>query len=161
MRQAILIGWLVFCGCSSGAGPAPDAGPGPDGGLAQDGGVAQDGGAPQDGGAAQDGGGLPAGSCDGDYANCTSFTDLPDGGTISFTCCAYSPKCVRIRAGQSLRFNGTFGDHPLAQACGPADVIANAPGPYTFTAPGRYGFYCLAHGTESGTGMAGAIDVVP
>jgi plastocyanin len=115
----------------------------------------------QDGGPVEDGGILPGG-CASDYAGCTSFTNFTaDGGTISFSCCSYIPKCVRIRVGQPLRFSGFFGDHPLAQGCGPEPVIVNSPGPYTFAVPGRYGFYCTAHGSEDGSGMAGAVDVIP
>ncbi len=31
----------------------------------------------------------------------------------------------------------------------------------TFSAAGLYGYYCTAHGTKTGSGMAGAIQVVP
>jgi plastocyanin len=79
---------------------------------------------------------------------------------------AYSPRCMRVRLGQTVTFQGDFFSHPLNSACGP--VASGLPGtssggvlPVTLDrALGTYGYYCGLHGRASGSGMAGAIDVV-
>jgi plastocyanin len=139
---------------------------GSDSGPRGDGGGAVDGGSP-------DGGAQDAGSgneCATTFANCTTFTDHTDGGTPTVGFGGglgnnYSPKCLRIKAGQSITFSGAFTSHPLDQACGPVDVITatdtGSTASFTFSATGRYGYFCTVHGTSTGTGMAGAINVVP
>jgi plastocyanin len=129
-------------------------------------GAAPDGGVPSDAGAPLDGGALTA--CAASYAGCSQsafdasdFTAPGADRTVSFTCCEYTPNCLKIKVGQSVTFSGAFSSHPLAQGCGPAALITNGAGPFTFNTPGDYGFYCTAHGTRSGGGMAGAIQVVP
>jgi plastocyanin len=73
---------------------------------------------------------------------------------------------VKVRLGQTLTFSGDFGSHPLDQSCGPLrNVITWHRGSswsVTFTnALGIYGYYCNQHGSPNGSGMAGAIEVVP
>lgn len=109
-------------------------------------------------------------ACRANFSGCTSFVDLtmdpaptirfPAGGT------RYSPDCARIRANQTVIFSGDFGSHPLDQSCGPvANILVNRSGQSrTFSLGdglGIYGYYCTAHGSSSGQGMAGAIEVVP
>jgi plastocyanin len=135
------------------------------------------GGTPPDAGS--DGGGLDAGGfCDGgaamsacavDFASCTVFQDFTQGGaTISFggiLGTQYSPQCIQVRVGQVVTFSGNFGTHPLTQSCGPDTLIPQTPsGLSAAFAPcqaGLYGYYCRQHGMPDGTGMAGAIQVVP
>jgi plastocyanin len=101
--------------------------------------------------------------CAASFAGCTNYTDATAAGanrTISFACCQYTPKCLKIAAGQSVTFSGSFGSHPLNQACGPAQVIVGASAAnasFPFDLPGEYGFYCGVHGTVAGGGMAGSI----
>ena len=102
------------------------------------------------------------------FAGCSTFQDVTLGtATVSFggaAGIAYSPKCLKVKAGQMVTFQGGFGVHPLAQACGPAQVITNGTGTqtaFTFSVAGTYGFYCTLHGSAAGTGMAGALLVVP
>ena len=102
--------------------------------------------------------------CPAPYAACSSYSDATAPGAsrgVSFTCCQYAPKCLRIAAGQSVTFTGSFGAHPLEQACGPAGAIATtssgSSATFVFTVPGDYGFFCDLHGTPGGTGMAGSI----
>jgi plastocyanin len=109
-----------------------------------------------------------AGLCAASYAGCTTYTDATASGasrTITFGFAFYSPKCLQIRAGQSVTFSGTFGSHPLTPACGPAAAItgtsAGNSATFTFTVTGDYGYYCSLHGAPSGSGMAGSIRVVP
>jgi plastocyanin len=102
-------------------------------------------------------------ACAASYASCAGYTDATAPAadrTISFTCCQYTPKCLKIAAGQSVTFSGSFGSHPLDQACGPAQVIVGASAgnaTFQFDLPGEYGFYCAIHGTAGGGGMAGSI----
>ena len=103
-----------------------------------------------------------AGGCSSGFAGCSTFSD---GTAISFASFSYTPKCLRVKVGQAVSFSGSFSAHPLEQACGPAPVItATASGSsasFSFSKPGLYGYYCTLHGAASGTGMAGAIEVVP
>ena len=111
---------------------------------------------------------LAPSGCASTYAGCTSFADRTAAGadrTIGFECCAYSPQCIRVRAGQSVKFSGTFREHPLRGAsCGGgqiADTDAGASASFRLTRLGVHGFFCLAHGLDDGSFMAGAIEVVP
>lgn len=133
---------VLFAGC------LPQVGPPVDGGSA--------GGAESDGGA---GGGTASGGCPG-YAGCNTFTD---GTTITFPNVndTYSPKCLRVRVGQQVTFSGDLADHPLQQSCGPAANAISGGATATFTVPGVYGYWCTDHGSSGGSGMAGAIEVVP
>ena len=111
----------------------------------------------------------PANPCAAAYAGCTTFVDLTDAGTptIRFPVGgdAYSPACVRVRLGQSVLFSGNLSSHPLAQGCGPVNDLLNGTSgtsaSFGFTsALGVFGYYCTRHGSQSGSGMAGAIEVV-
>lgn len=111
----------------------------------------------------------PAAPCTS-FAACSSFTDLTDAAadrTITFGgggATVYTPNCIRVKLGQAVAFQGNFGNHPLRQACGPTlgtlqqSIGQNAS--FSFDALGTYGFYCDMHGSASGGGMAGAIEVV-
>jgi plastocyanin len=77
----------------------------------------------------------------------------------------YSPKCIRLRLGQSVTFSGEFVTHPLDQACGlPSGLLRQSTGAsarFTLDSePGVIGFFCTTHGSAAGSGMAGAIEVV-
>ena len=86
---------------------------------------------------------------------------FPAGGETS-----YSPQCLRVHLGQRVAFQGPFGSHPLDQACGPQAGVVPRVGDgsslvVTFgEALGTFGYYCENHGSPSGGGMAGAIQVV-
>ncbi len=129
----------------------PQVGPPVDGGAEH-----EDGGASPDGGPVEVDAGDPG--CPG-FAGCTTFTD---GTTITFPNGndTYAPKCLRIRAGQAVTFTGDRGNHPLRFVCGPSTLPSSA-SQVTLSVPGVWGYYCSDHGTASGGGMAGAIEVVP
>ncbi len=127
-----------------------------------------DGGETADAGHACDAG-APLVTCAAAFATCTAPTDLTGstaiiqfGGALGTQ---YSPSCIQIKSGQTVTFSGDFALHPLAQACGPGTLIPAVPSGSSATfsacAPGWYGYYCQNHGASDGTGMAGAILVVP
>jgi plastocyanin len=156
---------LVHCGSSSNNNT--DAGNGPDAGNTGDAGNGADAGN-VDGGTT-DGG--PDTSCTADYAGCTTFEDHTASGdprTITFGGTAgnaYVPKCMQVKVGQTVTFSGDFSFHPLQPACGPAipsvSPVSATEATVTFDTAGNYGYFCTRHGTAAGTGMAGAIEVVP
>jgi hypothetical protein len=67
-------------------------------------------------------------------------------------------RCLKIRVGQSVRWQGNFGDHPLEgdQGDDPNPIDSHAAGLVTFARPGVFGFRCNFH-----LEMQGAIWVVP
>lgn len=82
----------------------------------------------------------------------------------------YTPKCMRIAAGQSVRWQGNLAAHPLRPG-NPQDERAGSPGNpipsvssgrevvVDFSAPGLYPYYCALHSFGAGRGMAGVIEV--
>ena len=73
-----------------------------------------------------------------------------------------SPRCVQIKAGQSVTWTGSFATHPLLADEGDkpnpistADT-SGAAATVTFPAAGTYGFKCQVHAT-----MKGAVLVTP
>ena len=76
----------------------------------------------------------------------------------------YTPNCVKIKAGASVKWNVGFTGHPLI-----ASSTGDTPNPITLTATGTtvtfafptkgtYGYQCQFHG---GLTMFGAVQVVP
>lgn len=118
----------------------------------------------------------PGTACPPVFAGCTSFVDGTDpqaDRTVTFQNYDYIPKCLAIRAGQTVTFKGNFYFHPLRTGCGPAPVLDcrntgvedagdNGVLAFTLTLPGLYGYYCLDHGSADGTvRMSAAINVLP
>ena len=75
---------------------------------------------------------------------------------------AVSPRCVQIKAGQTVTWTGTFATHPLLADEGDkpnpistADTSAAA-ATVTFPTAGTYGFKCQVHAS-----MTGAVLVTP
>jgi plastocyanin len=82
----------------------------------------------------------------------------------------YTPKCLTVDPGTTVRFEGSLAAHPLApgnpddpQAGSPANPIQQTASgssvEFTFTAPGTYAYHCVLHSFGAGSGMAGAIFV--
>ncbi len=68
----------------------------------------------------------------------------------------YEPvRCMQVRVGQSVTFNGDLDNHPMLPSGGDAPSPLGA-AVATFTAPGTYGYRCIPHPSE----MNGAIRVV-
>lgn len=111
--------------------------------------------------------GPPAGGCAAMYAGCATFDDMTGAGTVTIGIVGfeYSPKCIRVNVGQMVSVPAEA-VHPINGACGPGDMNpimdgATMPQTVTFDTPGVYGINCMNHGAPDGTGMAGAIEVVP
>jgi hypothetical protein len=67
-------------------------------------------------------------------------------------------RCIQVRVGQTVTWNGNLDDHPLAAEGGdtPNPILFHQNGSVTFTAPGTFGYVCLAHSP-----MVGSVKVVP
>ena len=100
------------------------------------------------------------------------FTDRSDpsaarevrfGGSLGM---AYSPACIRVAVGQTVRFSGAFGSHPLrpgarvGDAGAPSSPIAPTQtgdrAEFTFTNAGDFPYFCEVHGAM---GMMGVVRV--
>lgn len=164
-----LLPLLLLTGCGS-MMVTPDAGSG--GGTALVGGGSAGGGFVAAGGAASAGGSAAGGSaggaafpvCANSYAGCSTFDDRTNDATVSidFSTAFGSPKCLRVRASQTISVTGISSFHPFRQSCGPDQKITSTSAPTTLTslAIGLYGFYCPNHSGPEGTGMGLAVQVV-
>ena len=104
------------------------------------------------------------------FATATDWFDATAAErTISFTCCSYSPPCVKVEAGDTVKFSGTFVSHPLRSGFteGGApdpdpgspilDTSSGAEATFTFAEAGVDPFYCANH--FSFASMYGAVFV--
>jgi len=84
----------------------------------------------------------------------------------------FSPRCLSIAAGQTVRFEGSLSAHPLAPGnpdhadAGSADspIRATSSGSsveFTFPESGTFPYYCELHSFGNGEGMAGVVHVKP
>ena len=82
----------------------------------------------------------------------------------------FTPKCLTIAAGTTVRWEGSLAAHPVApgnfedaQAGSPGNPIQpTASGnsvEFTFTTPGTFAYYCELHSFGPGNGMAGVVFV--
>jgi plastocyanin len=153
------------------------AGCGDDGGDSGSGGSSGSGGASGAGGGGASGAAGTAGgpgiqACPAAFAGCDSFDDRTADTLVTIAVgaagLAYEPKCVKVKTGTTLRFDGNFSFHPTEAACGPIAAVSRISGTtgsvdvtLNRVPEGVYGYYCTAHGTPAGAGMAGAFEVVP
>lgn len=106
---------------------------------------------------------------------CTNYVDRTGADadrdlTWDFPIGTDQERCIKIKAGQDVRFNGSFSVHPLREAggttpnpfAGAAQLVSN-PGltgqeftTISFSTPGTYGYVCSFH-----PNMTGAVQVVP
>lgn len=109
----------------------------------------------------------------GPVNGCVNFVDFTaaDAGIATVSgpgalaaAAQYTPNCVKIKVGASVKWNVGFTGHPLV-----ASSTGDTPNPITLTATGTtatfafptkgtYGFQCQFHG---GLTMFGAVQVVP
>lgn len=191
MRNALTLSFLLLAACSgsSSGAPAPATGAGGTGaagtsaaggesaggtgGTTSAGGTTSTGGASAGGaggGAAGAGGGGTTlnGCADGDFVDGTADTfdrTIAFGGTVGIV---YSPKCLRVKAGQMVTFKGPFMFHPLAPGSTPTMPSTGSPGnpitatasgtsqAFTFPAAGSFPFLCTVHFAN---GMVGVVRV--
>lgn len=88
--------------------------------------------------------------------------------TIGVTGLKYTPPCIKIKAGNSVKFSATFATHPLVggvvadntltpDAMTPiAKTSTGTEVTFKFPDAGKFGFYCDVHGLS---GMMGAVFV--
>ncbi|HEY2368198.1 MAG TPA: hypothetical protein VGH87_17490 [Polyangiaceae bacterium] len=98
---------------------------------------------------------------------CDTFTDMTaNGATIDGPSNAvpaqFAPNCVHVKVGQSVTWNVDLSAHPLAAFGGtsPSPIPETTSGTSVtvmFSAPGTFGYHCLAHPTI----MFGAVFVSP
>lgn len=90
--------------------------------------------------------------------------------TVGQTGLTFSPRCMLIAQGQSVVFEGSFSEHPLAPGnprrpqAGSADTpiettTSGSRVEFTFDEAGTFPYYCRVHAVGDGRGMAGSIHV--
>lgn len=104
---------------------------------------------------------LACGSSSSDSVDGCEPADFAAANQIDWTF-VVAPRCVQIKAGQSVTWTGSFSTHPLLADQGDkpnpistADT-SGASANVTFPTPGTYGFKCQVHPT-----MTGAVLVTP
>lgn len=102
-------------------------------------------------------GGGPVNGCT--VATATNWLETgPMGRVIDFACCSYTPPCVKIQPGRTVRWLGDFAFHPLRPGLVVAGTTQAQPGnpipsldagtnsgQITFPEAGAWGFYCNFH----------------
>lgn len=98
----------------------------------------------------------------------TAFVVPAGNAVVTVTNNLFNPVSQTIANGQAvtwLWFDGATGHNvtPLGLEPPTSGALRDGPFVYTYAFPtsGNYTFYCQAHGTPSGTGMAGVITVQP
>ena len=85
---------------------------------------------------------------------------------------SFTPKCMTIRVGQTVRWEGSLATHPLApgnpdhpDAGSPnspiTETTTGSSAEFTFDSAGTFPYYCEVHSFGAGMGMAGAVHVQP
>lgn len=99
---------------------------------------------------------IPLAACDGSDAT-------PSGPAVSAIDNAFSPRELRIKAGQTVTWvNNGQASHTVTADDNSFDSGLFGPGAqyaHKFEKPGRYPYYCTLHGGPGGVGMAGVIVV--
>lgn len=72
------------------------------------------------------------------------------------TVAAQPGRCMKIKAGQSVEFDGDFIEHPLSAFGGDSPNPISSQTSVRFAEPGLFGYLCTIHGS-----MTGAIWVIP
>jgi plastocyanin len=105
------------------------------------------------------------------FAGCTDadYVTVDRNIVVTTVGSSYSPKCLKVKVGATVLIAAST-IHPVQgkenSANQPVNPIFDDLGAkvsntnFTFTNGGEFGYYCVAHGTEAGRGMAGSIIVV-
>jgi plastocyanin len=105
-------------------------------------------------------------------APCTKMTDYMAISGTSTTVMfggalgdSYSPKCLSVKTGTTVTWMGDFTSHPLRPSTRGTTgnpIMATSSGTstsFTFGAVGFFPWFCLNHGSDSGAGMSGVVQV--
>jgi plastocyanin len=164
---AALLGAAMACGtgCGGGTTGGTTSNSGGAGGGTGGSGGGTGGGTGGSGGTTSTGGGDLINGCDA----ATAEDHLADAvATIAQVGTTYKPPCIKIKAGNSVKFTATFTAHPLVGGLVEMGAkVPDAASPITktsdgteatfkFDTAGSYGFYCDFHAL---TGMKGVIFV--
>ena len=100
-------------------------------------------------------------------APCSAESDYVKTDTIKATAVLkYSPACVQIKKGGSVKFDMMLDVHPLKKSAMRGNTTDNpimdtntgTSASFTFPKSGFFAFFCMLHGgTDTGTGMAGVV----
>lgn len=91
----------------------------------------------------------------------TDFVTATGDVSVGITGFAYTPRCLKVKAGSLVTFAASS-HHPL-QGVGPLNPILDPMGGATatktvrFDLPGHYGYFCVNHGGNNGSGMTGVV----
>jgi plastocyanin len=114
-----------------------------------------------------------------DFNGCTaadyddqSAADAPRLIGIATQGLTFTPPCLTIKAGQTVRWEGSLSSHPLAPGnpddpeAGSADnpILETSSGQsieFAFPVTGTFPYYCELHAFGNGQGMAGVVHVKP
>jgi len=175
-------GSAATAGTRSEAGAPARAGAGPiAGSSSSEGGASGEGPEAQAGtgtdGAGQAGAGEEPANSIPDLNGCTtadyddqSATEAPRVIQIAVSGLDFSPRCLTIAAGQTVRFEGSLSAHPLAPG-NPNNAHAGSPDSpiqatssgssveFTFADSGTFPYFCELHSFGNGEGMAGVVHV--
>lgn len=162
MRAMFLCAALLGSVLAFGSG-CDDGGSGGSGGTGGSGGSGGSGGAGGSGGSTSTG--VTVNGCDAATAeDHTADTTT----TVTQTGLEYAPKCIKIKAGSSVKFVSTFSMHPLVggevldqiedpDAASPIQPTSTGTeATFTFPDAGTFPYYCDTH---SSVGMVGAVFV--
>lgn len=170
-RTACRVGIVVLALCGCGGGDMQSPPPAPDVSLSSGSGV---GGA--DGSGDDAAGGAASTNEEPATLNGCKASDYEDHSNdsdarvilIAAEGLTFTPKCLRIAPGQSVRFEGSLASHPLSPG-NPDDIQAGSPDnpieatssgtqvEFTFGAAGTFPYFCQLHAFGNGMGMAGAV----
>jgi plastocyanin len=99
-------------------------------------------------------------------APCSSESDYMSATMIGAAGISYSPKCVKVAKGGTVKFAMDFSVHPLKPSANRGDTTDNPikdtstgmEATFTFPKAGFFGFFCNIHGmADDGKNMNGVI----
>ncbi len=103
-----------------------------------------------------------------DYEDATAAAESRVVDVSTLAPFEYTPACLIIKSGQSVKFEGNLITHPLdagaaIEGSPTSPIVSTSSGlsiEFTFPLAGSFPYYCAAHGAPDGSGMAGVVHVV-